>query len=131
MLVPHPLPGRAELETLTADLPLQLLHFQDDQDFYLALLQVPEGYAHPLAPICLEGDVTTGFGRGSKQLGVPTANLPPEPLAAALAALPTGVYFGWARLEAGPGAPEADNAVHKMVMNIGRRPTFEDAGAAV
>ena len=28
----------------------------------------------------LSGDVTTGFGRGSKQMGVPTANLPPAPL---------------------------------------------------
>ena len=57
-------------------------------------LQVPEGYAHPAAPIRLAGNVTTGFGRGSKQLGVPTANLPPGPLAAQLAGLSTGVYFG-------------------------------------
>lgn len=57
-------------------------------------LQVPEGYAHPRAPIRLSGSVVTGFGRGSKQLGVPTANLPPEPLAAELKELPAGVYFG-------------------------------------
>jgi len=38
--------------------------------------------------------VTTGFGRGSAQLGFPTANLPPGPLAEALAGLPAGVYFG-------------------------------------
>lgn len=31
---------------------------------------------------------------GSRQLGVPTANLPPEPLAQQLAGLPDGVYFG-------------------------------------
>lgn len=55
---------------------------------------MPEGYAHPAAPIRLSGAVATGYGRGSRQLGVPTANLPPEPLAAQLAGLPDGVYFG-------------------------------------
>lgn len=64
--------------------------------FPLALSwQVPEGYAHPAAPIHLAGAVASGFGRGSRQLGVPTANLPPEPLAAELAGLSDGVYFGW------------------------------------
>lgn len=56
--------------------------------------QVPEGYAHPAAPIRLSGRVIHGFGRGSKKLGVPTANLPPAPLAQQLAELPAGVYFG-------------------------------------
>lgn len=56
--------------------------------------QVPEGYAHEAAPILLEGEVVAGFGRGSRQLGVPTANLAPEPLREQLAALPVGVYFG-------------------------------------
>lgn len=57
--------------------------------------QVPEGYAHPAAPIRLAGSVTHGYGRGSRQLGVPTANLPPAPLREQLSALPDGVYFGW------------------------------------
>lgn len=34
----------------------------------------------------------------------------------------------WARLEAGAGAPAADSETHKMVMNIGKRPTFGDEG---
>lgn len=38
---------------------------------------------------------------GSRQLGVPTANLPPEPLAAQLAGLPDGVYFGCGLSSAG------------------------------
>lgn len=37
----------------------------------------------------------------------------------------------WARLEGGPGMTAEDSAVHKMVMNIGRRPTFGDAGEVV
>ncbi len=32
----------------------------------------------------------------------------------------------WAQLDAGPGQPEEDSAVHKMAMNIGRRPSIED-----
>ena len=32
----------------------------------------------------------------------------------------------WAQLEAGPEEPEQDSQVHKMAMNIGRRPSIED-----
>ena len=126
-IVPNPLPSERELRALIADLPLRLERFEDGEDLYLAVLRVPEGYAHLAAPLCLSGPVVPGFGRGSKQLGVPTANLPPGPLAEQLKNLSTGVYFGWARLDPAPGAPEQDAAVHKMVMNVGRRPTFQDA----
>lgn len=125
-LVPNPLPQQEALEALVRDLPLRVLSVTDEPDFFMALLQVPEGYAHPAAPIRLAGSVTHGYGRGSKQLGVPTANLPPAPLREQLAALPDGVYFGWAQLDVDDSWPEADRQVHKMVMNIGRRPTFGD-----
>ena len=61
-------------------------------------------------------------------MGVPTPNIDPVPLASTLKDLPNWVYFGWARLEAPAGWPEADRQVHKMVMNIGRRPTVSEAG---
>ena len=67
---------------------------------YCALLtvyscrQVPPGYLLQAGPRRLAGAVTTGFGRGSTQMGVPTANLPPEPLVDILKDLPSGVYFG-------------------------------------
>jgi riboflavin kinase len=125
-IVPHALPDESALHDLIHDLPLSLDRVDDESNFYLALLRVPEGYAHPRAPIHLFGNVIPGFGRGSKQLGVPTANIPPEPLTETLRGLSTGVYFGWARIEPVPGAPAADAEVHKMVMNIGKRPTFED-----
>lgn len=127
-IVPHLLPAREQLLHMTADLPLSLVEFTDQDNLYIALLRVPDGYAHPAAPIYLSGDITTGFGRGSRQLGVPTANLPPAPLAAQLQALPTGVFFGWAKVDPAPGSPQADAQVHKMVMNVGRRPTFDDGG---
>jgi len=88
-----------------------------------ACLQVPPGYRFAAAPLALESTVVTGFGRGSRQLGVPTANMDPAPLAQQLQQLPQGVYFGWAQLDPPEGWPAADAAVHKMVMNVGRRPT--------
>jgi riboflavin kinase len=127
-LVPHALPARAELEAAIFDLPLELESFVDEEDMYLAVLRVPEGYARAGLPLRLAGAVVPGFGRGSAALGVPTANLDPAPLAAALAPLPAGVYFGFARLADAPaGSPDA--GVFKMAMNVGRRPTFEDGGA--
>lgn len=65
----------------------------DDQ--ILLVLQLPENYRLERGPVQLHGDVTSGFGRGSRQLGFATANLPPKPLAQELEGLPKGVYFGW------------------------------------
>ena len=64
------------------------------------------------APVLLRGPVVKGFGRGSKELGIPTANLDIDALGEAAEALATGIYYGWARVGA---APEA----HMMVMSIG------------
>ena len=125
-VVPHRLPCKEELADLIHDLPLQLVSFHDDFLNYTVRLKVPEGFSHNAAPIHLGAKVVTGFGRGSKQLGIPTANLEPGALEDELQNLPAGVYFGWAKLDAEPGSPIEDFDVHKMVMNIGRRPTFED-----
>jgi riboflavin kinase/FMN adenylyltransferase len=66
----------------------------------------------------VRGSVAKGFQRG-RDLGFPTANLEPEN-----EVLPgPGVYAGSARLLDAAGA-EACPAV----MNVGRRPTFEDDG---
>ncbi|RLU18677.1 hypothetical protein DMN91_009034 [Ooceraea biroi] len=49
-------------------------------------------------PYFASGPVIRGFGRGSKELGIPTANLP-EPVINALPNdLDTGIYYGWASL---------------------------------
>ncbi|CAM9425167.1 unnamed protein product, partial [Choristocarpus tenellus] len=70
--------------------------------------------------------VSQGYGRGSKKLGVPTANLPESQFADNLRSLPTGVYFGWVMLE---GAMEesgdgAGRGPWKCVANVGYSPTF-------
>ena len=67
--------------------------------------------------------IRLGFGRGSREMGVPTANLDVPQVEAALAGRPHGVYFGFARVL---GAAGADGDVHPMVLNLGQRPTFAD-----
>ena len=63
-------------------------------------------------PFSLEGQVTTGAGRGSG-LGFPTANLEIDPKQA----LPAeGVYATWAYI---------DEQAYQSMTNIGKRPTFE------
>ncbi|KDN53156.1 hypothetical protein K437DRAFT_117697 [Tilletiaria anomala UBC 951] len=61
-------------------------------------------------PIYLHGDVERGFGRGGKDLGCPTANLPAKILGNASSSQGlsrTGIYFGWARvLPQDPEDPE-------------------------
>lgn len=125
--VPHTLPDGAGLTALVAGLPLRLVSLTDEADCYAAVLEVPPAYALP-TPLLLEGPVVAGFGRGSRQLGTPTANLPPDQVVASFgpAGPSLGVYFGWARLLAPPpGSPPADGDPHPAVLNVGRRPTME------
>ena len=68
-------------------------------------------------PALLKGPVVKGFGRGSKQLGVPTANFPEE-VVAQLPPLKQGVYFGW-------GLVEGDE-VREMVMSLGFNPYYKN-----
>lgn len=71
----------------------------------------PKGLPH-----FAEGDVVKGFGRGSKELGIPTANFPEEVVNRLPEGIDPGVYFGFASLENGP--------VYKMVMSIGWNPHY-------
>jgi hypothetical protein len=64
--------------TVGADLPLQLVEAVDDASGYCMVLQVAELYALQGGARFMEGEVVVGFGRGSKQMGVPTANINPE-----------------------------------------------------
>jgi len=60
----------------------------------------------------IKGPVVKGFGRGSKELGIPTANLDVTLLENSLQDVPPGVYFGYSRIG-------KDNNIYKMVMSIG------------
>lgn len=94
---------------------------EDDTGGALWTFEVPPLYALRDA-VTLAAPVVTGFGRGSRQMGVPTANLDPDALERELAGMHRGVYFGFARL---PGDPK-HAAWCKCVVNVGQRPTFAD-----
>jgi FAD synthase len=62
----------------------------------------------PEMPVFMEGPVVRGFGRGSRLVGFPTANLPTERYAATLLPdLPVGVYYGWAMVAPARTTPHA------------------------
>ncbi|KAI5865949.1 riboflavin kinase [Durotheca rogersii] len=61
----------------------------------------------PPYPLCMEGVVIAGFGRGSKELGIPTANLPVDAGATPwIASAKSGVYFGYAAVALPAGHPD-------------------------
>lgn len=69
-------------------------------------------------PYFCRGEVIRGFGRGSKELGIPTANFPDSVVEHLPADICTGIYYGWASVGGGD--------VHKMVMSIGWNPYYKN-----
>ncbi|XP_066500888.1 riboflavin kinase [Hoplias malabaricus] len=69
-------------------------------------------------PFFCRGPVVRGFGRGSKDLGIPTANFPESVVDKLPADIGTGIYYGWARVNNGD--------IHKMVMSIGWNPYYKN-----
>jgi len=67
----------------------------------------------------LRGRVVSGFGRGSKLLGCPTANLDPRAFEQIVVGAPRGVYAGWAQVGSDRSAP-----VYKCVLSLGTNPQF-------
>eukprot|EP01018_Ginkgo_biloba_P017416 Gb_14637 [translate_table: standard] len=74
--------------------------------------------ALPIEPWYIGGPVIKGFGRGSKVLGIPTANLSPDNFSTILTEQACGVYLGWAGL--------STRGVFKMVMSVGWNPYFSN-----
>ena len=69
-------------------------------------------------PHYASGEVIKGFDRGSRELGIPTANYPFEIVQDLPEAYNQGVYYGWAQVDNGP--------VYKMVMSIGTNPYYNN-----
>ncbi|KAF7861768.1 hypothetical protein EAF04_007651 [Stromatinia cepivora] len=57
-----------------------------------------ESGPEPPFPLRMQGEVVSGFGRGSKELGIPTANIPVTNVPW-IDTAPSGVYFGYAALD--------------------------------
>lgn len=89
-------------------------------------------------PIRLSGPIVKGFGRGSADLGIPTANIPLAGLSVGgNEDVESGVYYGWAGVDIddtglrkerggegegrGPGG-----GVWEMVMSIGWNPYYKN-----
>lgn len=63
------------------------------------------------------GVVRPGYGRGSKTLGFPTANLPDFDAELREHPVDRGVYYGWASIQ-------GEKGLYPCVSNIGISPTF-------
>ncbi|XP_030373501.1 putative riboflavin kinase [Scaptodrosophila lebanonensis] len=74
-------------------------------------------------PLFVSGEVTPGFKRGSKELGIPTANFPLEVVRSLPESFITGAYYGWANINNGE--------VHKMVMSVGWNPFYNNKEKSV
>ncbi|KAJ3990265.1 hypothetical protein F5890DRAFT_1470022 [Lentinula detonsa] len=96
-------------------------------------------------PIRLRGKVCRGFGRGGKDLGCPTANLPDENddandrmvtgVQAMKGKVDTGVFYGFAKVLSSTKSNSNSNAtsasvvsdsVHPMVMSLGWNPFYKN-----
>jgi len=84
----------------------------------------------PPFPIQLEGKVQRGFGRGGKDLGCPTANLPDESITPMSSVTKTGVYYGYAQIlppeEETNKLSQRDFSVLPMVMSLGWNPFYKN-----
>ncbi|KAF4632728.1 hypothetical protein G7Y89_g5401 [Cudoniella acicularis] len=87
-------------------------------------------------PLRMEGEVISGFGRGSKELGIPTANIPVEGVSW-IETVESGVYFGWASIHLPPSHPSLSSPsppsaadpnwrIYPMVMSIGYNPFYKN-----
>ncbi|RBR04932.1 uncharacterized protein FIESC28_11470 [Fusarium coffeatum] len=85
----------------------------------------PDSGPEPPYPLHMEGKVISGFGRGSKELGIPTANLPvDEALTPWIAEIASGVYFGYASLALPSEHPDVPSSASS---NVATQSGTEDA----
>ncbi|EKV04497.1 Riboflavin kinase, putative [Penicillium digitatum] len=88
-------------------------------------------------PVRLSGPVIKGFGRGSKDLGIPTANIPADDLSEKHPELKTGVYYGVVALDPKTYHPETSEGststavVLPAVLSIGYNPFYKNTVRSV
>lgn len=78
-------------------------------------------------PYFVKGTVVHGFGRGSKELGCPTANLDEQTVSKVN--IPTGVYWGLAQLVGNNNNENGntvliDEQIRPMICSMGYNPTY-------
>lgn len=89
-----------------------------------------------MLPIRMIGTVVRGFGRGSKDLGIPTANLDPTSLQSSVPFqdLPSGIYWGYAKISSSHDSTivvdgkdigsNHEEDVYTTAISIGYNPTY-------
>ena len=90
-----------------------------------------------LLPIRIIATVVRGFGRGSKDLGIPTANLDRSTMSSSTPFddLPTGIYWGYAKIGSNNNNKNIDDTddndtttttteIYKSAISIGYNPTY-------
>lgn len=91
-------------------------------------------------PIPLSGPIVKGFGRGSRELGIPTANIPLAGLSVGgHQEVESGVYYGWAGVDVDAeglrvtegGKEGGGGGVWPMVMSIGWNPFYKNTVRSV
>jgi FAD synthase len=78
-------------------------------------------------PIRIIATVVRGFGRGSKDLGIPTANLDCHTMQSSTPFddLPTGIYWGYAKIGSSQNNNNSDaGEIYKSAISIGYNPTY-------
>jgi len=116
-LILHELPNKAGLDKLVQFEALKVVNLVAEEELYIATMEkIPHRVMEEV--LYMRGEVATGYGRGGKKLGVPTANLPESLFAESLRDVPAGVYFGWAQVDGVEGGAK------KAVVNVGYSPTF-------
>ncbi|KAE8130668.1 riboflavin kinase [Aspergillus pseudotamarii] len=88
----------------------------------------PDSGPEPPFPIKLSGPVIKGFGRGSKELGIPTANIPPDGLSD-YPDLQVGVYYGVVALD--PSRFTSEATILPAVLSIGYNPFYKNTTRSV
>jgi len=100
----------------------------------------PDSGPAPPYPVRVNGPIIKGFGRGSRELGIATANIPLEGLeVGGCSDLDSGVYYGWAGVDlpaATIGETRAEGLdprtnVYPMVMSIGWNPFYKNTVRSV
>ncbi|KAF2453719.1 hypothetical protein BDY21DRAFT_117179 [Lineolata rhizophorae] len=109
------------------------------------LVAGPDDGPEPPFPIRVAGKVIKGFGRGSKELGIPTANIPITGLSVGgHSDLSSGVYLGWAGLNplsdtslpsdtstSTSSASAAPPHTYAAVLSIGYNPFYKNTARSV
>lgn len=72
-----------------------------------------------ILPLYVKGKVVKGFGRGSKSLGIPTANYEQSVVDKLPDQLKAGIYFGWAKVG-------NQGVVEKCCLSLGWNPYFKN-----